>query len=489
MVDANNPRLFIRNLPFSINENELIDLFEKFGSLEDVHIPIDRETHRARGFAYVTFVNALSAAQAQFETDGRVFQGRVLHVTPAQADTAAAQRPDGAPPRLTSFAKRKLEALKADKSNAAVWASLFTRADAVASATAERLGVSKSELYAGSAGENAVRLALGETQTLAETTNYFREHGVNLTPPAGECVRSRTALVVKNLPFNANVDELRRKFAHFGTLVQFLSPPSHTMALLEFGEVNHAKAAFNALAYAQFGDVPLFLEWAPEGLLSSSSNATTAATASTTTRAHVSAPDDDDVAADRAIAATQERTVFVRNLNFETTADALEALLNAKLGRDNVVSVKIARDAAKKRSAGYAFVELRTRDAALKAYRTLQSVTLDSHQLEFQLSKASAATSSSANSNKKISDQSVQVLNEKLAVKNIAFEATIEEVRQLFAAFGEIKKLRMPRRFDGGARGFAFVTFSTKKEAQSAANALKHVHFYGRHLVIEPAAE
>jgi multiple RNA-binding domain-containing protein 1 len=78
--------LFVRNLPFSINENELIDHFEKYGALEDVHIPIDRETNRPRGFAYVTFVNALSAAQAQFAVDGHVFQGRVLHVTPAQVD-------------------------------------------------------------------------------------------------------------------------------------------------------------------------------------------------------------------------------------------------------------------------------------------------------------------------------------------------------------------------------------------------------------------
>jgi multiple RNA-binding domain-containing protein 1 len=411
---------------------------------------------------------------------------------------------------MSSFAKRKLEALKADKSNAAVWASLFTRADAVASATAERLGMNKADLFAGSAGESAVRLALGETQTLAETTNYFREHGVNLTPPDGVCVRSRTAIVVKNLPFHCDIDKLRREFANYGVLVQFLSPPSHTIALLEFGEVNHAKVAFNALAYSPFGNVPLFLEWAPEGLLSTppksaaaskatddSTAATTAAAADaepakvTTTRAHVNAPDEEEAAVERAIAATQERTVFVRNLNFETSIDSLKTLLGQKLGRDDVVSVKIARDAAKKRSAGYAFVELRTRDAALKAYRTLQGITLDSHQLEFQLSKAKAPTSAAKQqpSKSSISAQSVKVLNEKIAVKNIAFEASLDEVRQLFAAFGEIKKLRMPRKQDGSARGFAFVTFATKKEAQSAADALKHVHFYGRHLVIEPASE
>ena len=47
----------------------------------------------------------------------------------------------------------------------------------------------------------------------------------------------------------------------------------------------------------------------------------------------------------------------------------------------------------------------------------------------------------------------------------------------------------MPRKFDGSARGFAFVTFATKTEAQNAADQLKHVHFYGRHLVVESAKE
>ena len=49
-------------------------------------------------------------------------------------------------------------------------------------------------------------------------------------------------------------------------------------------------------------------------------------------------------------------------------------------------TVTIARDSAKKRSAGYGFVEFATRDAALKAYRTMQGVKLDGHELELQLS-------------------------------------------------------------------------------------------------------
>jgi multiple RNA-binding domain-containing protein 1 len=559
-ADANNARLFVRNLPFSIKENELIDYFERFGALDDVHIPIDRETREARGFAYVTFVNTLSAAQAQYECDGRIFQGRVLHVTPAAVDKkAAAAAAAGAPAAPGSYGKRKLEQLKADKSNAAVWASLFTRADAVASATADRLSVSKADLFAGSAGDAAVRLALGETHTIAETLAYFKEHGVQVTAPPGECVRSKTTLIVKNLPYRCDVEQLRRMFARFGDIVQFLSPPSHTIALVQFAEVNFAKAAFKALAYAPFGDVPLFLEWAPEGLVPAATPPVVAAAAppppsppqpptaepaltaepaptrsaiaadlayaaaaldepvqivapkvaaaapvaaepapvkASTTRAHVSAPDDEDVAVEAAMAATQERTLFVRNLNFSTTEESLMAMLVKKLGKDAVLAPKIARNATNpKQSAGYGFVECRTRDIALKAYRLLQNVALDGYALEFQLSKsktpaaAAAAAAASGNKKKRISDVDVKLQSEKLAVKNIAFEATFAEVKQLFSAFGEIKKLRMPVKQDRTSRGFAFVTYATKKEAQQAADTLKHTHFYGRHLVIEQAKE
>merc|ERR1719253_1490986 len=48
---------------------------------------------------------------------------------------------------------------------------------------------------------------------------------------------------------------------------------------------------------------------------------------------------------------------------------------------------------------------------------------------------------------------------------------------------------RLWRRFDGTHRGFAFCEFVTGKEAQAAMAALARTHLYGRHLVLEWAAE
>ena len=202
---------------------------------------------------------------------------------------------------------------------------------------------------------------------------------------------------------------------------------------------------------------------------------------------------------------TQARTLYVRNLNFTTDKETLAELFRNKLGRRALRSVTIARDAAKRRSAGYAFAEFATRDAALKAYRTLQDVDVDGHKLQLQLSGGAAASdakadvgasSSKARTAKRrakaralASTQPLKVRSEKLAIKNIAFEASARELRQLFAPFGAVKKLRAPKKFDGSLRGFAFVTFATKSAAQAAADALRHAHFYGRHLVVEDALE
>jgi RNA recognition motif-containing protein len=48
--------------------------------------------------------------------------------------------------------------------------------------------------------------------------------------------------------------------------------------------------------------------------------------------------------------------------------------------------------------------------------------------------------------------------------------------------FGQLKSVRVPKKMDGRARGFAFVDFITKQEAKNAFQSLQDTHLYGRHL-------
>jgi len=72
----------------------------------------------------------------------------------------------------------------------------------------------------------------------------------------------------------------------------------------------------------------------------------------------------------------------------------------------------------------------------------------------------------------------------KLVVRNVPFEASKNELKELFSAFGVLKTLRVPKKFDGSHRGFAFVEFVSKAEAAKAMEALQSTHLYGRKLVL-----
>ena len=76
-------KLYVGNIPFSMTESELRELFQKHGALESVSVITDRETGRSRGFAFVEFAEESSAQGAQEALDGLEMGGRSLRVNEA----------------------------------------------------------------------------------------------------------------------------------------------------------------------------------------------------------------------------------------------------------------------------------------------------------------------------------------------------------------------------------------------------------------------
>lgn len=77
----------------------------------------------------------------------------------------------------------------------------------------------------------------------------------------------------------------------------------------------------------------------------------------------------------------------------------------------------------------------------------------------------------------------------KLMVRNIPFEASRTELRELFGSFGQLKSLRLPKKFDGSSRGFVFVEYLSSDDAKTAIRSLASTHLLGRKLVVEYANE
>jgi hypothetical protein len=68
--------LFVGNMNFQTSESDLRALFEPFGQVTRVHMAMDRETGRARGFAFVEMPNDEEAAKAIAGLDGKEAGGR-----------------------------------------------------------------------------------------------------------------------------------------------------------------------------------------------------------------------------------------------------------------------------------------------------------------------------------------------------------------------------------------------------------------------------
>lgn len=97
-------RLFIGNLPYTATEVELREHLAAVAPPTHVFMPVDRETGRPRGFAFVEFPEREQAEEAIRRLNGQPFKGRPLAVSEARArDEAPGPRPSYAPSSPGSF--------------------------------------------------------------------------------------------------------------------------------------------------------------------------------------------------------------------------------------------------------------------------------------------------------------------------------------------------------------------------------------------------
>jgi RNA recognition motif-containing protein len=89
-------RLFVGNLPYQATEDDLRTHFSQVGQPTQIVRPLDRETGRARGFAFVEYAERAPAEEAIKKFDGQLFMGRPLAVSEARARE---DRGPGGPPR------------------------------------------------------------------------------------------------------------------------------------------------------------------------------------------------------------------------------------------------------------------------------------------------------------------------------------------------------------------------------------------------------
>ena len=87
-------KLYVGNFPYSIDEDQLREMFSTFGQIEDIALIKDRETGRSKGFAFITFASQ-QAAETALSLNGKDVDGRALKVNMAQEKESRGGRGGG----------------------------------------------------------------------------------------------------------------------------------------------------------------------------------------------------------------------------------------------------------------------------------------------------------------------------------------------------------------------------------------------------------
>ena len=79
-----NTKMYVGNLPFAAQEQDIRELFSQYGGVTEVFLPMDRESGRPRGFAFVTMDSADAMNNSINAQNGQEFMGRKLAINEAR---------------------------------------------------------------------------------------------------------------------------------------------------------------------------------------------------------------------------------------------------------------------------------------------------------------------------------------------------------------------------------------------------------------------
>ncbi|EDO06135.1 RNA recognition motif domain containing protein [Babesia bovis T2Bo] len=506
-------RVVIFNLPYNVTESAIRELCRPFGPITEVHLPLNKsldtdstQDKLTKGYCYVTWVFPSDAIKFRDAKNRSIFCGRIIHVDLAKPRKSSAS--DGSTYDILnrrirerhaekSSYKRQLQKKRQSTSGeSSIWNTLHIDINATVAAVSRELELQKKEVM----DENsaAVNVALTETLVLNELTRWLDEQGIDYkrfqvqkdTDDAGseavtEVQRSDDTIIIKNLSKESCEHELVELFSQYGTLMRLSISPYQVMGIVQYIDPKCASTAFKKMAYRPYKGLPIYVEWAPVKLFHEDAPRPVLATTPTTLDPKPTEEVDyfTDTVGDPDMehaSLGSNTSVYIKNLHFKTRNDALQHHFGSCKG---YITSKVLLKDNDTLSRGFGFVEFDSLVNAKAAIRAKTGLIIDGKVIEMSIAKRVDKPVAEVPEHKLLKATS------KIIVKNLAFQATKQDLYKLFSFYGNVKSVRIPKSLKSNNRGFAFVEYSSKQESARAVESLQHSHLYGRHLVLEFAEE
>eukprot|EP01041_Mallomonas_annulata_P009332 gene9332-19374_t len=297
----------------------------------------------------------------------------------------------------------------------------------------------------------------------------------------------KISVFVGNLPIEASEDQLKSFFQEkIGSSFANLRMPtdrktgrSRGFIYLEFDEQSQAESALGTLTGAVCMDRPIKVDMAESRKARPESERT-------------ERPRRDSSSF---VAAPQENSIYVGNLDFATTESDLTNLCDSVLGEGQAIKVRIAMDRVTNRAKGFAHIDFVSEDAAKRAVAELNQTILKDREIrvDYAQRKEDRLVTPRANSFSRTPGAGGGRPQEEHSVfiGNLAWDMTSELVEEMVndvLGNGLYKKVRLAvDRETGRSRGFGHIDFKDDESAQRAISELNGMEVLGRQLRVDRA--
>ncbi len=173
--------------------------------------------------------------------------------------------------------------------------------------------------------------------------------------------------------------------------------------------------------------------------------------------------------------AVEKTTLFVGNLPTHLKESEIADIITKIVGPVQQVTLKTGPP-PECQSRGFCFVQFDTHHNANRAFKTLSRTPVHNKPLRVGWAESKPSPDE---------EQAALAESTTLFVNNLAYNVTEEQLRGTFGKFGELLKARIiANPHTNQSRGFAFVEYKSKEEADSASVALNNTEFVGSMITV-----